>query len=87
MLHVLFRPRHPLVRLLAGVLALLALAAIVALGVFALAALVIGGLLWWGVNAVRRAFTTPRTPAPAPAPGVIDGEFTVIHARPQRPLR
>ncbi|HNR92581.1 MAG TPA: hypothetical protein PKO41_09165 [Dokdonella sp.] len=87
MLHVQFRPRHPLARLLAGVLALLALAAVIALGVFALAALIVGGLLWWGINAVRRTFGAPPAPVQSATSEVIDGEFTVVQVRPQRPSR
>lgn len=88
MLHVLFRPRHPLVRILAGVIAVLVVAAVFALGVFALIAFVAGGLLLWLVKSLRSAFGHPAAnpPAQAPAPEVIDGEFTVVRvARPSRP--
>jgi len=84
----LLRSRHPLVRLLTGLAGLLAVALVLALGLFALVALAIGGAAWLLVNAVR-ASTRPapasagKAPAPA-APGVIEGDFTVVSARPPR---
>lgn len=84
MFHAPFRPRNPLARLIGGILGILAVAGVLALGVFALAALVIGGGLLWLLTTLRHAArktTAPRS-APAPAPGIIDGEFTVIRARP-----
>lgn len=87
MFRVMFRPRHPLARLLAGVLAVLAVAAVLALGVFALAAFVVGGLLLWGIRTLRAAFSSPRgVPPEQPSPGVIDGEFTVVRVHPRRPV-
>jgi hypothetical protein len=75
-----FRPRHPLMRLLTGALGILVALLLLALGAFALAALVVGGALFVLVNAFRstraarpqpgRASTTP--------PDVIEGEFTVV---------
>lgn len=77
------RSRHPLARILTGVLGLLAFAVLVALGMFAIAALVIGGGLFLLVNALR--FGRPLQAAPASvhagtaAPtGTIEGEFTVV---------
>lgn len=89
MFHVAFRAlrsRHPLARLLAGVLSLVAVLALLALGTFVLVALLVGGALLLIVNAFRSA-SQPRadatrassaTPEPAP-PGVIEGEFTVVN--------
>lgn len=88
MFHAPFRPRNPLARLIGGILGILAVAGVLALGVFALAALVIGGGLFWLFSTLRhsaRRTTAAPAPAPgasAPAPGIIDGEFTVIRARP-----
>jgi hypothetical protein len=78
-------PRHPLARLLAGVIGAVAVLLLVALSMFALAALAIGG----GVLLLVNAFRTAQTPAAAgaaagarapPPPGVIEGEFSVIDA-------
>jgi len=86
-----FRPRsrHPLARLLSVVLGAIALVAVLAFGMFAAVALLIGGAFVLLMNALR---TPPRAPGavpPAPPPGVIEGEFTVVRdARPQRrPVR
>lgn len=81
-----FRPRHPLARLLSGVLGLVAVALLVTLGLFAFVALVIGGVLFVLVNAFRstraprpQSGAAPsRTPPPA---GVIEGDFTVVRER------
>ena len=86
MFHATFRPRHPLARLLAAVVAVLVVAAVFALGVFALAAFVVGALLVWGGNALRNAFRSRPGKPPAQASEVIDGEFTVVRVRPQRPI-
>lgn len=76
------RPRHPLARLLAGVLSIVAVLALVALGTFVLAALVVGGALLLLVNAFRNARRPRAAAAPAgappPPPGIIEGEFTVV---------
>lgn len=82
MFHASFRsvrPRHPLARLLSGVLGIAALLMLVTLGMFAFAALVIGGALFLLLNAFRSA-RPPRAQAGAPTatPGVIEGEFTVV---------
>lgn len=82
MIHVRSLPKNPLARLVGGILALLAVAAVLVLGVFALAAFVVGGSLLWLYHTLR-APSRPATSAdPAPPPGVIDGEFTVVSARP-----
>ena len=81
------RSRHPLARLVVGVVGLLTLVLLVALGMFAFAALVIGGGLFLLVSALRRPHTlraqanaaVNATSAPA---GVIEGEFTVVPSAP-----
>lgn len=90
MVHGLFRAarsRHPLARLAMGVLGVLVVLLFVTVGVFALAALVIGGALLLLVNALRstsrpRASTDPGATAPPTAPDVIEGEFKVVSATP-----
>lgn len=91
---ILFRTsaRNPLARLVVGVLTVLAVAAVFALGVFALAALVVGGALLWLYRSLRGgARAAPAATATDPPPaGIIDGEFTVVSARtgkPATPLR
>jgi len=74
------RSRHPLVRLLVGVVGLLVAAMLVAIGFFALVALVVGGAIFMVVRSLRSA-SSPAPPAqasPAPPPGVIEGEFRVV---------
>ena len=83
--------RSPLARLVVGVLTVLAIAAVFALGVFALAAMVVGGALLWLYRTVRGPARKPAdgTATPTP-PGIIDGEFTVVSAsteKPATPLR
>jgi hypothetical protein len=84
------RPQHPLARLLVGVVAVLVAAILVTVGLLAAVALAIGGALFVLVRALR---STPATPAPAAgpskgaaeaAPGVIEGEFTVVAGTPDR---
>lgn len=83
MFRVHFRPRNPLVRLIGGIVGILAVAAVVALGVFALAALVVGGGMLWAYSTVRGSLRKPSAaPAAATPSGIIDGEFTVIQHRP-----
>lgn len=75
------RPRHPLVRLLAGVVGAAALLLLIALGVFAMVAIAVGGLVFMLVHALRspqRPVAAAAPNASAPQPGVIDGEFTVV---------
>ncbi len=83
------RARHPLIRLLAAVLGAAALLVLLAFGLFAAVALVVGG----AVVVLIKALRTPEPPAsarPAPTPDrVIEGEFTVTReaqAR-QQPVR
>ena len=76
------RTRHPLVRLLAVVIGALALVAVLAFGLFAAVALIIGGSIILLINSLRapRTSTGARTAAsPPPPPGVIEGEFKVVH--------
>ena len=77
-------PRHPLARLLAGVIGAVAVLLLVALSMFALAALAIGGGVLLLVNAFRNA-NAPTAAAAAvhtpPPAGVIEGEFSVVDAR------
>ncbi|MGH8171669.1 MAG: hypothetical protein ACREPX_00890 [Rhodanobacteraceae bacterium] len=81
------RTRNPVARLLAVVVGALALVAVLAFGLFAAVALTIGGAIFVLINSLR----TPRAasananagarPAqtPPPPPGVIEGEFRVVH--------
>jgi hypothetical protein len=78
-LHV-FRPRHPLARLLYGVIGVAVALALIAIGTFAIAALAVGGLVFWLISALR---TTGHPPATSPAntpSGAIEGEFTIVRA-------
>ena len=74
--------RHPLARLLAGVVGLLIALLLVTVGLFAFAALAVGGLIFLLINAFRspEGTRTPRRTAPSQnaPPGVIEGEFTVV---------
>lgn len=73
------RPRNPLVRLIGGILGLIVVLGLVALGFFAFIALFIGGAIWYLVHLLRAQ--RPRRPQAQTAKrqdGVIDGEFTVI---------
>jgi hypothetical protein len=71
------RARHPLIRIIALVLGALALIALLAFGLIAAAALIVGGAIFMLVNALRSA--PPANAARAPPPGVIEGEFRVVH--------
>ena len=90
MIHGLFRAarsRHPLARIAMVVLGVIVALLFLTIGVFALAALVIGGALLMLVNALR---STPRpyraagpdAAAPPSSPDVIEGEFKVVSATP-----
>jgi hypothetical protein len=73
------RARHPLIRLLAVVLGAAALLVLFAFGVFAVAALAVGGAALLLVNALRAPASPRAAPAAAQAPpGVIEGEFKVV---------
>jgi len=72
------KPRHPLMRVLVGLLGLALLLVLVAFG------LVIGlGMLLFA--AARRLFGATRRPAPKPAADVIEGEYTRVRD-PHTPL-
>ncbi len=74
------RLRHPLARLLVGVVGLVVFAVLLAIGVFALAALVVGAGIFMLVRSLRSTAVPPAAASqPAsPTPGVIEGEFTVV---------
>ncbi len=82
MFYQLLMPRNPLMRLLAAVVGALALVAVLALGMFAFAALVLGAAVWWLVRSIWPAPRLSRSPAagaaPRVSPDVIEGEFTVV---------
>ena len=81
-----FRPRHPLARLLVGVVGAAVALVLVAIGVFAVAALAVGGALLLLAKSLRRPqAASPSTPA-APA-GVIEGEFSVVSGGGGTPVR
>ena len=72
--------RHPLARLLAILIGAIALVAVLAFGLFAAVALIIGGSIVLLVNAMRQPRSATASPAsPPPPPGVIEGEFKVVH--------
>ena len=90
MFHSLFRatrPRHPLARLAMSALGVIAVLLFLALGMFAMVALAIGGALLLLVNALRLPLrphpqtSAAATPAPPP-PDVIEGEFKVVSGAP-----
>ncbi|MGA9420864.1 MAG: hypothetical protein WBW61_00770 [Rhodanobacteraceae bacterium] len=81
MLHWTHRPRplHPLARLLVGVLGAIVLVVVIAFGMFAAVAFLVGGAVLLLVNALRAPHTTRQPGATPPTPpGVIEGEFRVI---------
>ena len=77
------RTRHPLARLLTWVAGGAALLVLLAFGLFAAAALVIGG----AIVVLVKAFGAPARSAPArpaAAGGIIEGEFKVVGETSQR---
>lgn len=79
----MLRPRHPLARLAVALLGVVVVVALLALSLFAVAALAIGGGLFLLVGAVRRLLKPAAVPRAAPraaaaTPGVIEGEYTVV---------
>ncbi|HVV97395.1 MAG TPA: hypothetical protein VHC92_09685 [Rhodanobacteraceae bacterium] len=75
------RARHPLARLVAVVAGAVALAIVVALGLFAAAALVVGGTIVLLAKTLSRpspSAATPRPSRPAAAGGIIEGEFKIV---------
>ena len=71
------RPRHPLLRLMIGVLGAVLLVGILVLGFFALVAFAFIGSVVALVRAFHRAGTSA-PPRPIHEPHVIEGEFSVI---------
>ena len=79
----LVKSRHPLARLATALIAIVLVAALVAIGVFVLAVLVVGGALFALVRALRTPSQPAAAAARAPAPaGIIEGEFTVVDGGP-----
>lgn len=81
------RPRNPLLRLIGGVLGLLAVIGLLAIGFFAFIALMVGGAIWYLIHLLR----AKRKPAPPDqsaraASDIIDGEFNVVSGL-DRPAR
>lgn len=70
------KPRHPLLRLAAGLLGVALLALLVVFGLF----IGIGMLLF---AAVRRMFGSRPATAPAQPERVIEGEYSVVNKSPQ----
>lgn len=64
------KPRHPLVRVAVGLLGLAILAALVFVGVFVGAAMIIAGLAWKLLAQRKTARTAPSQ--------VVDGEYRVV---------
>ncbi len=64
------KPRHPLVRVAVGLLGLAILAAMVFVGVFVGAAMIIAGLAWKLLAQRKNARTAPSQ--------VVDGEYRVV---------
>lgn len=81
------RARHPLSRLLATVIGALALLVLLVFGLFAAAALVVGGAVFLLIKALRAPSQAAGRPNPTPSSEhVIEGEFTVtrdVNARHQ----
>ena len=73
------RPHHPFARVLIGVLGLMLLAGVLALGLLALVAFAVIGTIVAIVRALSRA-ATPQ-PATQHKPNVIEGEFVVLPSR------
>jgi uncharacterized BrkB/YihY/UPF0761 family membrane protein len=83
MLQFRFGPRfrHPLARLLGGLLGIVAVVGVLLLGFFAFLVVLIGGAIWILINHLRKpkAQKSARPAAPKrDSQGIIDGEFTVV---------
>jgi hypothetical protein len=73
------RTRNPLLRLVGSLLGLLAVLAVLALGMFAFAAFVIVGAVWLLIGSLRgKTRRPPSAGSPVADKDVIDGEFTVV---------
>ena len=80
--HFAPRVRHPLLRLVAGLLGALVLAGLVALGLFAVAALAAVGAVLVLLRRLRGrpiAAASARPPSGGPPEGIIEGEYTIVH--------
>jgi len=64
------KPRHPLVRLAAGLVGLAILAVLIFFSVFVGAAMILVGITWKLMSRSRRPAAAPR--------GVVDGEYRVV---------
>jgi len=76
------RPRHPLMRVLVGVLGLALVAGALVLGFFALIAFAfVGGIvaLTRAVARTHAGVASPQRPAAAADRRVIEGEYIVVH--------
>jgi fatty acid desaturase len=71
------RTRHPLSRLFAAVIGAGALLVLLVFGLFAAAALIVGGAVFLLIKSLRAPQGVPRTNAAAAPENVIEGEFTV----------
>jgi hypothetical protein len=79
------RPRNPLLRLIGGVLGLVVVLGLVALGLFAFIAMFAVGAVWYLIHLFRaKRPPASRPKSPADENGVIDGEFTVVASGDQR---
>ncbi len=77
----LFRPRHPLARLALALVGIVVIGAFLALSLFALAALLIGGAAFVLIGKLRRMFNPqaqPVEPVHRAASGIIEGDYTVV---------
>jgi len=71
------RSRHPLARLLTALIAVVALLVLIVFGVFAAAALVVGGAILVLVKALRASYGPGPAAAGRATDQVIEGEFRV----------
>ena len=77
------RSRHPLARLLTAVIAAVALLVLLVFGLFAAAALVVGGAIFVLVKGLRASYGPAPTAAGSTADHVIEGEFRVTREPPR----
>lgn len=81
-----FRSRHPLVRLLLGVVGAAVALVLVAIGFFAVAALAVGGALLLLARSLRPQPRGASRPADAAPASLIEGEFSIVDG-PGTPVR
>ncbi|MCK9540372.1 hypothetical protein [Dokdonella sp.] len=73
------RPRHPLARLLLGLLGVAAMIAVAIFSLMLLVALATVGAAWLLIARLRMAWGKPATHAARPPPGgIIEGEYRVV---------